>query len=392
MSILVFDSHPVQYRVPIWRTIQSLDASAIHVVYASDCSVRGHMDAEFGLSVSWDEPMLEGYPHTILNCEKGEPLSDWSSLTGQGVAEALDRIKPKAVLLTGLNYRYDWIAFWEAKRRGIPVWLRCETQDESTLRTKTKSWIRSAIYLAAYRALDRVFYIGELNRQHYLKHGVPARKLVAARYCTVDRFETIESTEKRRLGSERRSAAGIAENDFVIGFSGKLIPKKQPDILYEMLEFLPDDLRRRTCIYFLGSGEMEGDLRTQAAEALARYGVKSVFTGFINQSQLPSHYLAMDVLALPSRRMGETWGLVSNEAMQAGCGVVVSNAVGCNADFRSWPRFRVFPESNAREIAISILDLSADERDFNWAKELLEGYTIEATAAAILENLDQRHG
>jgi glycosyltransferase involved in cell wall biosynthesis len=389
MSLLVFDSHPVQYRAPIWRGIESMKPSAVHVVYASDCSVRGHMDAEFGLAVKWDEPMLEGYAHTILNCEKGTPLSGWGSLTGEGIAEVIDRIKPKAILLTGLNYRYDVVALREGKRRKIPVWLRCETQDEAGYRSTIKSLIRSAIYQIAYRGLDRAFYIGELNRRHYLRHGVPVSKLIPARYCTVDRFAEIDPAEKQRLRDSARAAAGIAEGDFVIGFSGKLIPKKQPDILFEMLEHLPEDLRRRTCIYFLGSGEMEDDLRIQAAAALKKYGVSSFFAGFVNQSQLPSHYLAMDVLALPSRRMGETWGLVSNEGIQAGCGVIVSDAVGCSADFAGWPRFKVFPESDARDIARCVLELSACQRQFDWAGQLLEDYTIEATASAILESLEQ---
>ena len=33
------------------------------------------------------------------------------------------------------------------------------------------------VYRFAYLALDRIFYIGELNKRHYLKHGVPDSKL-----------------------------------------------------------------------------------------------------------------------------------------------------------------------------------------------------------------------
>ena len=75
------------------------------------------VDEEFGKKVAWDEPMLSGYQHTVLNCEKGEPLSSWGSLTGKGVKELIDKIKPDAVLLVGLNYRYDLVAYIEARRR-----------------------------------------------------------------------------------------------------------------------------------------------------------------------------------------------------------------------------------------------------------------------------------
>jgi hypothetical protein len=94
VKLLVFDSHPVQYRVPVWQLMERYNPGCLYVVYASDCSVRGHTDKEFGKKVAWDEPMLTGYSNTILNCEKGEPLSSWGSLTGKGVQEMIDKIKP----------------------------------------------------------------------------------------------------------------------------------------------------------------------------------------------------------------------------------------------------------------------------------------------------------
>jgi glycosyltransferase involved in cell wall biosynthesis len=55
-----------------------------------------------------------------------------------------------------------------------------------------------------------------------------------------------------------------------------------------------------------------------------------VFTGFVNQSDLPGLYAALDIFVLPSEH--EPWGLAVNEAMCAGLPVVVSQGVGCVAD------------------------------------------------------------
>ena len=164
--------------------------------------------------------MLSGYQHTVLNCEKGEPLSSWGSLTGKGVKEMIDKIKPDAVLLLGLNYRYDLVAYIEAKRRGIPVWLRCETQDYATHRSGIKSFVRSMIYRVAYSALSRVFYIGELNKKHYLKHGVASSKLRPARYGTVDRFAGMSDAEKNQKRNQFRMAAGAIGFKFCHRFLG----------------------------------------------------------------------------------------------------------------------------------------------------------------------------
>lgn len=383
VTLLIFDSHPVQYRAPVWQRLAAIAPGATHVVYASDCSVRGHADTGFGHTIRWNEPLLTGYAYTLLHSERGKPLAGWGSLTSRGVGSMMDTYQPSAVLLTGLNYRYDLAAYGHALRRGIPIWLRCETQDEAMKRAGWKSVLRSIIYRVAYRAIDRFFYIGQLNRQHYRNHGVPENKLVAAHYATVDRFSDLDIRAKEELRIATRQSTGIADSAFVVGFSGKFISKKDPLILFRMLDSLPDKLRARIHFYFLGSGELELSLKQQAEAVLTQYGVKTFFAGFVNQSQLAAHYLAMDVLVLPSRRQGETWGLVVNEAMQAGCAVVVSDAVGCGADFSRWKRFRIFAQGDALALAAKVAEVAAFPRSFKWAREGLKHYSVDATAEAL---------
>jgi glycosyltransferase involved in cell wall biosynthesis len=387
--LVVFDSHPVQYRVPVWRAMEAAAPGAVHVVYASDCSVKGHMDGGFGQMVAWDDPMMEGYTHSILNCEKGKPLSGWGSLTGKGVGTKLDELKPDAVLLTGFNYRYDGVACLAAMRRGIPVWLRCENQDHAMVRNRKKALVRSLIYRGAYRFINKAFYIGKLNKSHYLKHGISEANLFPAHYATVDRFASMSREEKQELRQRQRTKAGGDEKNFVVGFSGKFISKKNPDLLFQMLDHLDKSLRSRIFLYFLGSGKREVILQKLAADVLSKYGVKAYFAGFVNQSELASHYLAMDLLVLPSRRMGETWGLVANESMQAGCAVTVSSAVGSGADFGSWEQFRVANEGDPVDLARAVGELAVFPRSFDWALKGLEDYSIEATADALLAALGQ---
>lgn len=102
--LLVFDSHPVQYRVPIWREMERLQPGSVHVVYATDCSVRGHADSGFGQTVAWDDPMPEGHASTVLGCERGTLLGGWGSLTGKAVGQVLAEKRPRAK--TGLKVKY----------------------------------------------------------------------------------------------------------------------------------------------------------------------------------------------------------------------------------------------------------------------------------------------
>jgi glycosyltransferase involved in cell wall biosynthesis len=107
------------------------------------------------------------------------------------------------------------------------------------------------------------------------------------------------------------------------------------------------------------------------------------FLGFVNQDALPMNYLAADVLVLPSRRMGETWGLVVNEALHAGCGVVMTDAVGCHREFGSWERVRVIPQGDASACARALTELSIYERAFNWCAEGMRRYSVRAAAEGI---------
>ncbi|MES2828476.1 MAG: glycosyltransferase family 4 protein [Bacteroidota bacterium] len=387
--LLVFDSHPVQYRAPLWRQINSIEPKSLHVVYASDCSVKGHADSGFGQTFAWDDPMLSGYESTVLNCENGVALSGWNSLSGKGIAEALATLKPSTVLLTGLNYRFDLIALFEAKRKGIPVWLRCETQDYAIKRSKIKSYVRGLIYAIAYKFFDKIFYIGELNRLHYLKHGVPPEKLYPALYGTVNRYQGLSIEEKLSRRDSTRKKAAISQSKFVIGFSGKFIDKKNPAILFDMLKRIDENLLAGIVLYFVGSGELEPVLKEKAAEAFDDFRVSTFFSGFVNQSEIGNHYLAMDILVLPSRKMGETWGLVVNEAMQAGCGVVASNVVGSSENFKDFPRFRVFKDDDPQDLANQVTSLSLFPRSLNWADELLIPYSIDTSSESIFNQLAQ---
>lgn len=381
--LLIFDSHPVQYRVPVWREIAKILSGNVSVAYATDGSTKGAYDTGFGLNITWDDPMLEGYKYIMLNCENGVAFSSWKSLTGKGVYEALNEVSPRVVMITGLNYLYDWVVYWQAIRLGIPVWLRCETQDQAFKRPLWKKIIRYIYYRIAYFKIDHFFYIGQLNKRHYLAHGVPENKLSAALYCTIDRYAGMKDAEKAAIRDRVRAKEKIGSEKIIIGFSGKFIEKKRPDLLLEMVPYLPEELRSRLHFYFIGAGEMDGILRSKAGELLQKFNIETTFAGFVNQTQLHAHYLAMDIFVLPSQQMGETWGLVVNEALQAGCSVAISDAVGCGEDFGFLKQVKIFPTNDPQELAESIKALSFFPRSFDWAASFLENYSVKAAAEAI---------
>jgi glycosyltransferase involved in cell wall biosynthesis len=380
--LLIFETHPIQYRAPVYKALQVLCPDAFEVIYASDFSVRGYQDAEFAEKLSWDVPLLDGYNYRVLGNEAGKGIQEARGLTGAGIGRILRDTRPSAILLHSLGYEFNWVAYGHALLRRIPIWLRTETQDQAFDRRPIKSAIRSVAYHIIYLGINRAFYIGELNKQHYLHHGLKTKRLTPARYCTVDRIKDLPDWQLNASRAELRRDLKIADNATLVAFFGKLIEKKDPGLLLEALVQVPPGHTGFHCL-FVGSGPLEDALRGKADGLLEHRGIATHFAGFVNQTHLPRYYLAADIVVLPSRRMGETWGLVANEALQAGCGVVVSEAVGCHPDFQGWERFRTIPVGDVDALAAAIIELAALPRSFRWAEKPLVEYSVESAAAAI---------
>ena len=384
IPLLVFETHPIQYRCPVYQELQRIRPGTFKVIFASDFSVRGYADQDFGKEISWDTPLLSGYDYEVLGNDREGGINRWSGLSGDGVAEVFRREKPAAVMFSSFGYRFSCSVFCNAKRHGVPVWIRMETQDDAIERSRSKAVARSFTYRNLYRTIDRFFTIGNANKEHYIRHGVPAGRLRVANYCTPDPVAGLSLSDKSTARSAMRDQWNVTESDRIVGFFGKLISKKNPSLLIDAWKQLGPETRSRVKLLFVGSGELESQLRAQAEE----HSIPVIFAGFVNQSELSRHYLATDILVLPSRKMGETWGLVVNEGLHAGCSVITSNHVGCRHDFQKMDRFCVIEDGDAQGLARSIEQLVDLPREFDWAQDTMDRYSIRAAAQSIGDEID----
>lgn len=81
----------------------------LEVVYGSNFSLKGYKDKEFGASFAWDKDLTAG-----IKCRFLEPgAGSYEEVTGKGIGEALDEIRPQAALLCGYNHPFDRAAFRE---------------------------------------------------------------------------------------------------------------------------------------------------------------------------------------------------------------------------------------------------------------------------------------
>src|SRR5690349_16711807 len=62
----VLASHPIQYQAPLFRVLAARPEVDLHVLFCCRWGIDPYQDSEFGLRLSWDIPLLEGYKFTFL--------------------------------------------------------------------------------------------------------------------------------------------------------------------------------------------------------------------------------------------------------------------------------------------------------------------------------------
>ncbi len=117
-----------------------------------------------------------------------------------------------------------------------------------------------------------------------------------------------------------RRSMGIADDDFVVAFFGRLVLEKGLDVFGEAIV----ELRRRGVrhrVLVIGEGP--------ARAAFAELVPDAIFTGFLSGTDLGRAIASADLLLNPS--VTETFGNVTSEAMACGLPVVGANATGTSS-------------------------------------------------------------
>ncbi|HEX4199634.1 MAG TPA: glycosyltransferase family 4 protein [Caulobacteraceae bacterium] len=327
IRLAVLNTHPIQYFAPFYRVLDQSPLIEPTVLYLSDVSLRGGRDPGFGLSVSWDIDLLDGYASRFIGAAQARTPRGFFSLIAPGLWPELTSGRYDAVLIHGHNFAANWIALAAARAAGLTVLARGDSHADLE-RGGLKAALRRPIVRAFYHACHRYLAIGSRNAAFYRDLGMPADRIVLAPFA-VDN-ERFAAARRQGAGERARTRArhGIDADRPAVLFVGKLTPQKRPADLIEAMARLRAQTDARCSLVFCGSGELEAELRGRCAGA----GLdKVVFTGFVNQAALPGLYAAADIFAFPADGE-ESWGLAVNEAMAAGLPVVVSRQVGCAAD------------------------------------------------------------
>lgn len=320
-KVVFVTSHPIQYQIPIFRHLENNPEIEFSVLFAMMPNAN-EQGSGFDVAFEWDLPLMEGYLFKVLKNVSAKPgVTHFSGCDTPGVFRELKWMKPDAVVVNGWVVKTCLQALWACKRLGIPCIVRGEAND-LRVRPAWKKWLQGLLV----RQYAACLYIGEKNRQFYLARKVPDEKLFPARYCVEsDRFEHQADSLQGQV-EELRGQWNIPETSVCFIFCGKFENKKHP---LELLQAFRMAIQKTTDLHLLMVGD--GALRPECEAFVAEHGLPVSFAGFLNQTEIVKAYVAADCLVLPSDA-GETWGLVTNEAMACGRPAIVSSLSGCAID------------------------------------------------------------
>ncbi|TDB80318.1 glycosyltransferase family 4 protein [Micromonospora sp. KC721] len=206
------------------------------------------------------------------------------------------------------------------------------------------------------RGADVVTYLGDYTRVRLEKplHGVTTLRRLAPG-VDVDTYHPAVDGEPVRV------RLGLADRPVVVCVS-RLVPRKGQDMLIRALP----EIRRRVpdaALLIVGGGPYRATLEKLARQAGVERDV--VFTGSVPTAELPAHYAAGDVYAMPCRTRNrgldvEGLGIVYLEASATGLPVVAGDSGGAPDAVREGETGYVVRGRDVAQLADRVATLLAD--------------------------------
>ena len=223
-KVLLVASHPIQYYSAWYRGLSQ--ACRLKVLYCHRQSAAGQAAAGFGVEFDWDVDLAGGFESEYLVNVAKRPSTDYfRGCDTPEIGSVLDWEAPAAVIVMGWYLKAYIQAILAARRRGIPVLVRGDSQlgmSDSLFRRT----IKRAVYPVFFRRVDAFLVVGSRFRQYLQFYGVSDDRMFFVPHCVdtqwfIDRLgrREIEEAAMRRWPDSKKGALRVL-------FVGKLIEKK----------------------------------------------------------------------------------------------------------------------------------------------------------------------
>lgn len=291
--VAIVTNIPAPYRLPVYEALACEPGVALRVIF---CSGR-EPDRDWDLATPrFEHEFLQQRFVTVAGRYVHANLDVW---------QALQAWQPDVVVTTGFNPTHLLAFAWARRKGAVHVAMTDGTACSERSLTAAHRAVRRHVYARS------AAFVGasEGSFELYRSYGVRPSAMFKSHLCADN-------------PAFARAATGSRDIDLM--FCGRFVAGKQPLFALQVACATARRLGRRLRMLFVGSGEMDTVLRHAAAQTAELLSCE--FAGFARQSDLPQHYARASVLLFPT--LGDTWGVVANEACAAGVPVITTPAAG----------------------------------------------------------------
>jgi hypothetical protein len=165
--LAVVVSHPIQYYAPLHQRLAKRGNLAVKVFFTWHSAEAAVEDRGFGLPVSWDIPLSEGYEFELVPNIAADPgTHHFFGLRNPDLVARVRAWNPDVVHVTGWAWHSHLMALRSFSQGGVPTLFR----GDSHLLTPESSWLRRS---AKRVVLEQVFkwptaflVVGAANRAY----------------------------------------------------------------------------------------------------------------------------------------------------------------------------------------------------------------------------------
>jgi glycosyltransferase involved in cell wall biosynthesis len=232
--------------------------------------------------------------------------------------------------------------------------------------------------------------VSEYIKNRILSVGLPTKATVVYNGLDDSKFSKSRTPDNSK-SSISRSQFGFNDKDFVVIYTGRIVPKKGVKELVEAIQLLIDEPSIKLLVVggdnyadSVSSNPYLDELHKMAQEA----NVRVHFTGFVPYGMLPAYLNLANVAVVPSH-INEALGMSAIEATAMGLPVIATNDGGLPEVLMEQKHIIINKNANLpQQIANAILHIRNNYKEFT-GNQLAPCFTKEIYAKSFFKALEE---
>jgi glycosyltransferase involved in cell wall biosynthesis len=253
--------------------------------------------------------------------------------------------------------------------------------NESTSFDHQRSFFKEFLKKMLVKMANAFIVFGKTSKDYLILLGANENQFIEEKAAVVD-DQRIKDIHHSAIQQGFLSEKIKTVNNFI--FVGRIIEVKNIPILIKAFQYIKVSVSEAKDwgLIILGNGILDDQIGSEIANAC-----QDIYKfDAVDWQTVPKYFSKADCLVLPSN--SEPWGLVVNEAMICGLGVIVSDACGCKDDLVAGNGF-VFESGNQNQLQECMKNfvINAEKKESIKRKSLgiIEQFKVDLVAKRIIK-------